>query len=240
MEVEAVIKDMIKIAKGDKKAPLVFKNANIINVFTNEIIEGDVAVYEGKIIGIGEYSGKEEIDLKGKYLSPSFIDGHVHIESSMVTPAQFAKAIVPRGVTTIIADPHEIANVKGLDGIRYILEESEHLPLDVYVMLPSCVPATPFENSGAVLEAKDLKELMGKERVLGLGEMMNYPGVINGDKGVLDKLNLFKDYVIDGHGPMIKDKELNAYVVAGIDTEHECSTVEEMMDRLRLGMYIHI
>ncbi len=240
MEVEVVIKDMIKIAKGDKKAPLVFKNANIINVFTNEIIEGDVAVYEGKIIGIGEYSGKEEIDLKGKYLSPSFIDGHVHIESSMVTPAQFAKAIVPRGVTTIIADPHEIANVKGLDGIRYILEESEHLPLDVYVMLPSCVPATPFENSGAVLEAKDLKELMGKERVLGLGEMMNYPGVINGDKGVLDKLNLFKDYVIDGHGPMIKDKELNAYVVAGIDTEHECSTVEEMMDRLRLGMYIHI
>lgn len=231
---------MIKIAKGDEKAPLVFKNANIVNVFTNEIIEGDVAVYNGKIVGIGEYSGQEEVDLKGKYLSPAFIDGHVHIESSMVTPAQFAKAIVPRGVTTIIADPHEIANVKGLDGIRYILEESEDLPLDVYVMLPSCVPATPFENSGAVLQAEDLKELMEEERVLGLGEMMNYPGVVNGDKWVLEKLTLFKDHVIDGHGPVIKDKELNAYVVGGIDTEHECSTVEEMMDRLRLGMYIHI
>ena len=157
MEVEGMLKDMIKIAKGEKKASLVFKNANIVNVFTNEIIVGDVAVYEGRIVGIGKYSGEKEIALEGKYLAPSFIDGHVHIESSMVTPAQFAKAIVPRGVTTIIADPHEIANVKGLDGIKYILEESEGLPLDVYVMLPSCVPATSFENSGAVLEAEDLK-----------------------------------------------------------------------------------
>lgn len=230
----------IKIANGDEKAPLVFKNANIINVFTNEIISGDVAIYEGKIVGIGNYNGEEEVDLEGKYLSPSFIDGHVHIESSMVTPGQFAKAIVPRGVTTIIADPHEIANVKGLDGIKYILESSKELPLDVYIMLPSCVPSTPFENSGAVLKAEDLQELINQPRVLGLGEMMNYPGVINGDQEVLDKLKVFKEHIIDGHGPLLKDKELNAYVVSGIVTEHECSTVKEMKDRLRLGMYIHI
>ena len=230
----------IKIANGEKKAPLVIKNANIINVFTNEIIPGDVAIYNGRIVGIGDYSGEEEIDLEGKYLSPSFIDGHVHIESSMVTALQFSKAIVPHGVTTIIADPHEIANVKGLEGVEYILDSSENLPLDVYIMLPSCVPATPFENSGAVLNAEDLEKLIDHPRVLGLGEMMNYPGVINGDKEVLKKLELFQDKVIDGHGPLIKDKELNTYVGAGIVTEHEASTIEEMIDRLRLGMYIHI
>ena len=232
--------DKIKIANGEKNAPLVLKNANIINVFTNEIIYGDVAVYNGKIVGIGEYHGDEEIDLEGKYLSPSFIDGHVHIESSMVTPLQFSKAIVPRGVTTIIADPHEISNVRGLDGIKYILDSSEELPLDVYIMLPSCVPATPFENSGAVLKAENLEKLIDHPRVLGLGEMMNYPGVINGDSEVLKKLKVFEEYVIDGHGPLLEGKQLNAYVGAGIATEHECSTVEEMKNRLRLGMYIHI
>jgi len=232
--------DTIKIANGEKKAPLVLKNANIINVFTNEIIPGDVALYNEKIVGIGEYSGEKEIDLEGKYLSPSFIDGHVHIESSMVSPGQFSKAIVPRGVTTIIADPHEIANVAGLEGIKYILDSSENLPLDVYIMLPSCVPSTPFENSGAILNAEDLEKLIDHPRVLGLGEMMNYPGVVNGDKEVLKKLTMFKEHIIDGHGPLLKDKELNAYVGAGIVTEHECSTLEEMKDRLRLGMYIHI
>ena len=232
--------DTIKIANGEKKAPFVLKNANIINVFTNEIIPGDVALYNGKIVGIGEYSGEKEIDLEGKYLSPSFIDGHVHIESSMVSPGQFSKAIVPRGVTTIIADPHEIANVAGLEGIKYILDSSENLPLDVYIMLPSCVPSTPFENSGAILNAEDLEKLIDHPRVLGLGEMMNYPGVVNGDKEVLKKLTMFKEHIIDGHGPLLKDKELNAYVGAGIVTEHECSTLEEMKDRLRLGMYIHI
>lgn len=231
---------MIRIAKGEEKAELVFKNANIINVFTNEIIKGDVAVHKGKIVAVGEYYGNEEIDLEGKYLSPGFIDGHVHIESSMVDPSQFAKAILPRGVTTIIADPHEIANVKGIEGIKYIIDESANLPLDVYVMLPSCVPATPFENSGAVLLAEDLEELIEHERVLGLGEMMNYPGVINGDKDVLDKFNMAKDKIIDGHGPLISGKELNTYVVAGVQTEHECSTIDEMIERLRLGMYIHI
>ncbi len=234
------MRKLIAVARGEEKADLVLKNANIINVFTNEIIKGDVAIDEGYIVGIGVYEGKEEIDLEGKYLSPSFIDGHVHIESSMVTPNQFAKAIVPRGVTTIIADPHEIANVKGIEGIRYMLEESENLPLDVYIMLPSCVPSTPFENAGAVLEAEDLEKLIDEARVLGLGEMMNYPGVVNQDQKVLNKLQVFKDKIIDGHGPVISDKELNAYVVAGIKTEHECSTIEEMNERLRLGMYIHI
>lgn len=232
--------NQIKIAKGEKKAPLVLKNGRIINVFTNEIISGDVAVANGRIVGIGEYQGIEEVDLEGSYLAPSFIDGHVHIESSMVTPLQFSKAIVPRGVTTIIADPHEIANVKGLEGIEYILDSSEDLPLDVYIMLPSCVPATFFENSGAILRAEDLEELKDHPRVLGLGEMMNYPGVVNGDEDVLKKLDMFKDKIIDGHGPLMKDKDLNTYVGAGIVTEHECSTLEEMKDRLRLGMYIHI
>lgn len=231
---------IIKIAKGEIKAELVLKNANIINVFTNEIIKGDIAIERGKIIGIGEYEGIEEMDLEGKYLSPGFIDSHVHIESSMVTPGQFAKAILPRGVTAVVTDPHEIANVKGIEGIKYMLDESQDLPLDVYVMLPSCVPSTPFENAGAVLEAEDLEKLMNEERVLGLGEMMNYPGVIGGDEKVLKKLALFQDKVIDGHGPLITAKELNAYVAAGVKTEHECSTKEEMIERLRLGMYIHI
>ena len=234
------LEKMIHIANGMDKAELVLKNADIINVFTNEIIKGDVAIYGGRIVGIGQYSGEEEINLEGKYLSPSFIDGHVHIESSMVTPSEFAKAVLPRGTTTIIADPHEIANVKGIEGIEYILDESENLPLDVYVMLPSCVPATPFENTGAVLEAKDLKELLDETKVLGLGEMMNYPGVINADKNVLEKLVMAKGKIIDGHGPVITGKELNAYAVAGIETEHECGTLDEMAERLRLGMYIHI
>ena len=234
------LRKMIEIAKGEHKAELVLKNARIIDVFTNSIIKGDVAIYGGKVMGIGEYEGEAEIDLEGKYLSPSFIDGHVHIESSMVMPSEFAKAILPRGTTTIIADPHEIANVKGMEGIKYILDESENLPLDVYVMLPSCVPATPFENSGAILKARDLKRLIDEDRVLGLGEMMNYPGVISGDRDVLEKIIMANGKIIDGHGPMISGKELNSYVVSGIKTEHECTTLDEMMERLRLGMYIHI
>jgi len=233
---------MLNIARGVEKAELVIKNANIINVFTNEVIKGDVAIDGGIIVAIGQYSGKEEVDLKGKYLSPAFIDSHVHIESSKVTPGQFARAVVPRGVTTIIADPHEIANVKGIEGIEYMLDESENIPLDVYIMLPSCVPATPFESAGAVLEAEDLERVIDRERVLGMGEMMDYVGVVNGDEEVLKKIELArrKGKIIDGHGPMITGKELNAYVAAGIKTEHECSTVKEMVERLRLGMYIHI
>lgn len=233
-----MVKELILKARGLKKAEMVLKNCKIINVFTNEIIEADLAIDNGYIVGIGQYEGEKEIDLSGKYLAPGFIDGHVHIESSMSSPSQFARVIVPRGVTTIIADPHEIANVKGIDGIKYIIEDSKNVPLDVYIMLPSCVPATNFENAGAILEAENLKELIDDAAVLGLGEMMNYPGVINGDEKVIEKLILFKDKVIDGHGPMIEDKDLNAYVVAGIKTEHECSTLEEVINRVRLGMYV--
>lgn len=232
------LRNLIIKAKGTINPQLVLKNANIINVFTAEIIKGDIAIDAGKIVGIGKYIGDLEIDLDGKYVSPGFIDSHVHIESSMSTPTEFAKVVIPRGITTIISDPHEIANVKGLDGIRYMIEDSKKTPLDVYIMLPSCVPSTNFENAGAILEAEDLKELIDNEFVLGLGEMMNYPGVISLDEKILDKLFLGKDMIIDGHGPMIRDKELNAYVAAGVQTEHEASTVEEVIDRLRLGMYI--
>ena len=177
-----MVKNLILKARGVEKSDLVLKNCKIINVFSNEIIEGDLAIDKGYIVGIGQYEGEKEIDLSGRYLSPGFIDGHVHIESSMSSPSQFARVIVPRGVTSIIADPHEIANVKGIEGIKYIIEDSKRVPLDVYVMLPSCVPATNFENAGAILEAQDLKELMDEETVLGLGEMMNYPGVILDEK----------------------------------------------------------
>ncbi len=231
---------MLSISRGDEKAPLVLKNANIVNVFSHEIIKGDVAIYKDKIVGIGDYEGVEEVNLEEKFLAPGFVDSHVHIESSMTTPSQFAKVIVPRGTTTIIADPHEIANVKGNNGINFILEDSEDLPLDVYVMLPSCVPATPFENSGAVLKAEDLKEFIDHERVLGLGELMNYPGVVAGDEEILDKILLAENKIIDGHGPIIENKELNTYVLAGVKTEHESSTLEELRNRIRLGMYILI
>lgn len=230
--------NLIQNASGKLDSQLVLKNAHIVNVFTNEIINGDLAIRDGIIVGIGEYKGEMEIDLEGKYLLPGFIDSHVHIESSMSSPSEFARVIVPRGVTTIMADPHEIANVKGLDGIKYIIDESRNLPLDVNIMLPSCVPSTKFENAGAILKAKDLESLMDEENVIGLGEMMSYPDVIAGDSEVLEKLVLFHNKVIDGHGPMISGKDLNAYKLAGIDTEHECSTPEEVIDRLRLGMYI--
>ena len=232
------LKSLIQKARGQEKSELVLKNANIINVFTSEIIKSNVAIDNGIIVGIGDYSGHKEIDLEGAFLSPGFVDSHVHIESSMSSPSQFAKVIVARGVTSIIADPHEIANVKGLDGIRYIIDESKKSPLDVYIALPSCVPATKFENSGAILLAEDLATLLNEKSVICLGEMMDYPGVINADDQILDKLVLAKDMIIDGHGPMISGKDLNAYVVAGVKTEHESSTLKEAEERLRLGMYI--
>ncbi len=232
------LKSLIQKARGQEKSELVLKNANIINVFTSEIIKSNVAIDNGIIVGIGDYSGHKEIDLQGAFLSPGFVDSHVHIESSMSSPSQFAKVIVARGVTSIIADPHEIANVKGLDGIRYIIDESKKSPLDVYIALPSCVPATKFENSGAILLAEDLATLLNEKSVICLGEMMDYPGVINADDQILDKLVLAKDMIIDGHGPMISGKDLNAYVVAGVKTEHESSTLKEAEERLRLGMYI--
>lgn len=235
-----LIKAQIDVAVGRKKAQLVFKNINLVNVFTGEVYKTNVAVHNGYIAGIGDYSGAEELDMEGMFLCPGFIDGHVHIESSMVTPGEFSKAIVPRGTTAIIADPHEIANVKGIEGIEYMLDESENLPLDVFIMLPSCVPATPFENAGDVLKADDLYELIDHPRVLGLGELMDFPSLLNCDKNVINKVTLAKKFkkFIDGHGPGIKDKELNGYVIPGIRTEHECTTKEEAVDRLRLGMHV--
>lgn len=235
-------KNLIDLAMKNKKSELVLKNGKIVNVFSHEIVNGDVAINEGIIVGIGNYSGISEIDLEGKFIVPGLIDSHVHIESSMVTPKEFAKAIVPRGTTTIIADPHEIANVCGLEGIEYMLEDGEDIPLDIYYMLPSCVPATNFESSGAILNAHDLEKFIDNPRILGLGEMMNYPGVIYKDEEVMKKLNLasISNKYIDGHGPNIKNGELNAYVISGVRTEHECSTVDEMIDRLRLGMYVMI
>lgn len=234
------IKKRIDIASGRIKADLVLKNAKIVDVFSENIIEGDIAISDGRIAGIGEYFGKEEIDLRGKYVAPGLIDGHVHIESSMVTPGQFARAVVPYGTTTVIADPHEIANVCGLEGIKYILEGSKDIPLDVFVMLPSCVPATAFENSGARLSADKLKSMIDYDRVIGLGELMDYPAVIGGNEGILEKIRMAKGMVKDGHGPNIDGKELNAYISAGIKTEHECTTIEEMEARIKLGMYVLI
>lgn len=234
--------ELIDYSIKNKKAELVLKNANIVNVFSHEIIKADVAIEKGIIVGIGNYEGINNIDLSGKYITPGFIDPHVHIESSMVSPGEFAKAIVPMGTTTIITDPHEIANVCGLEGVEYILKSTEELPLCVYSMLPSCVPATDFENSGAKLESTDLEKYINHDRILGLGEMMNYPGVINKDKIVMDKLELAKKYnkYIDGHIPNISNEGLNGYILSGISTDHECSTVEEMIEKISLGMYVMI
>lgn len=238
-----IIKRRIDVAAGRQKADLVLKGGKIINVFTEEIMDGDIAVVDGRIAGVGgQYEGHEVMDLEGRYLAPGLIDGHVHIESSLATPEQFASAIVPRGTTSIIADPHEVANVSGMDGIEYILNASESVPMDVFVMLPSCVPATEFENSGAILDAEKLSKLINHPRVLGLGELMDYPAVIGGADHVIEKIKLAQDNhkIIDGHGPLIDGSQLNAYVSAGVRTEHECESVEEMMNRLRLGMYILI
>ena len=220
------------------RAPLVFKHARVLNVYTEEIIPADVAVQDGLIIGIGEYSGEREIDLNNQVIVPGLIDAHVHIESSQVTPRRYAEAVLPRGVTSVITDPHEIANVAGSEGIRYMLDASEGILLDVYVMLPSSVPATPLEESGAVLEAGDLAPFLSEPRVLGLAEVMNVPGLLEGDRGVLDKLEMARGRVVDGHAPGFSGNDLNAYVTAGVMTDHECQTPEEMTERLRLGQYV--
>lgn len=234
------LKLRIDMAAGRELPDLVLKNARIVNVFSEEIVNGDIAIHGGRIVGIGVYKGRRELDLEGAFVAPGLIDGHVHIESAMVTPGQFAKAIMPHGTTTIIADPHEIANVCGLDGVQYMLDQSAAIPLEVYLMMPSCVPATPFENAGAALKAEDIAPMLQNSRILGLGELMDYPGVINARADILDKIAVGAGKLIDGHGPAMTGKSLNAYVAAGIHTEHECTTEEEMLERLRLGMYIQI
>lgn len=225
-------------AAYEGKNTLVIKNANVVNVFTDEIVRADVAVYEDVIIGVGSYSGENEIDAGGAYLAPGFIDAHVHIESSMVIPSSFMKVIMPHGTTTVIADPHEIANVAGAAGIRAMYKLTDELPLRVLFMLPSCVPATPFEHSGAKLVAEDMEQFMHKSRVLGLGEVMDANSVINCSQEMLDKLRLFDKRPIDGHAPMLEGMGLNAYRAAGAFSDHECSTYEEVKQKLATGMNI--
>ncbi len=225
-------------AAYEGKNTLVIKNANVVNVFTDEIVRADVAVYEDVIISVGSYSGENEIDAGGAYLAPGFIDAHVHIESSMVIPSSFMKVIMPHGTTTVIADPHEIANVAGAAGIRAMYKLTDELPLRVLFMLPSCVPATPFEHSGAKLVAEDMEQFMHKSRILGLGEVMDANSVINCSQEMLDKLRLFDKRPIDGHAPMLEGMGLNAYRVAGAFSDHECSTYEEVKQKLATGMNI--
>lgn len=231
---------LLAVARGEIVADLVIKNAKIINVFTKEIEEGVLAVSQGVFVGIGDYQGEVELDLQGAYLSPGFIDGHVHIESSMLVPSRYASLVVPRGTTAVIADCHEIANVCGTKGIDFMLADSLSSPLDVFMMIPSCVPSTEYETSGAVLKADDISRYLHHPLVLGLGEMMDYPGTINGDKDVLAKLDLFREMILDGHAPSVKDKELNAYVVSGIKTDHECVEPDELLEKVRRGMYVHL
>jgi adenine deaminase len=232
--------EIIKLARGEEKANLLLRNARVVNVFSHEIIETNVAIAGDRIVGLGDYPAREAIDLQRRYVCPGFIDGHVHIESSMVTPAEFAKAVVPHGTTSVVADPHEIANVLGIEGVRYMLDASEGLPLTVFVMAPSCVPATHLETSGAELLWGDLAPLLQHPRVLGLAEMMNFPGVIYGVPEVLDKIRAFEGHPLDGHAPGLSGKDLQAYVAAGITSDHECTTLEEAREKLRLGMYVMI
>ena len=234
---------VINVARGLEKAELVIKNASIVNVLSEEIHKGDIAIQDGIIVGISDnYSGEREIDINGAYVTPSFIDGHVHLESSMVLPKEFAKTVLPAGTTTAIIDPHEISNVFGLHGISFMHEAVKNLPLDVYTMLPSCVPATPFETSGFDLNSYDLSLLIDKPWVLGIAEMMNFPGVLNLDKNVMAKLELAKqrEKRIDGHAPFLSSKDLCAYIASGVKSDHECTTPSEAIEKLRLGMYIMI
>ena len=237
------LKRLIDVAAGREPADLVLKNANVIDVYQAEMISGDLAIIDGKIAGInGEYHGKETIDLKGKIVAPGFIDPHIHVESSYVTPEEFGRLLVPHGTTTVLADPHEIVNVLGLSGLDYMIEAAKETALDIRYMMPSCVPATNMENAGAVIEAADMISSFEKNQVDGLAEFMNCPGVIHAQDEVLDKLLAAKErgLRIDGHSPMVFNEELNAYAAAGIANDHECSTVEELKDRIARGMYVFL
>lgn len=234
------LKKLIDTAAGRIPADLVIKNCKVVNVFSGEITEGNLAFSGGQIAGMGDYEGKTVIDAEGRYAAPGFIDSHIHIESSYVCPEELGRLLVPHGGTTIMADPHEIVNVCGIPGLDYMMKAAENTVLDVKYELPSCVPATPWEHSGAVIDAEAMKEPITREGIAGLGEFMNFPGVINAAESDIDKIMVAKEAnkFIDGHGPGISGKELNAYSAAGIVGDHECSTVEEMKDRLERGMYI--
>jgi len=230
----------IRLATGQEPVDLLLKNGRLINVFEGSIHPASVAIHEDRIIGFGEYEAKETIDLEGRFIAPGFIDGHLHLESSMLAIPEFARNVAPLGTTAVVADPHEIANVMGVDGIRYILDSSERLPLRVFIMFPSCVPATPFETSGAVLTHADMAPFKAHPRILGLAEMMNYPGVLFADPEILAKLGVFDGKVKDGHAPGLAGKDLCAYAGAGIGSDHECTGLEEAREKLRAGMRIMI
>jgi len=232
----------IDVAAGRAPADLIIKNGKIVDVFNADIIEGDVAIAQGTIVGIGRFDmpGRQIIDAEGRYICPAFIDGHVHIESALVTPQEFAKALLPHGVTTIVTDPHEIANVAGIPGIQFMLDSTENLPFDAYFMLPSCVPATPFEHAGAILKADDLRPLLVHPRVLGLAEVMDFPSVKAAEESMIDKLLAATQHRIDGHAAGVNSNGINIYMTAGIRTDHECVTAEEAQTRLQRGMYVMI
>jgi len=230
----------IRVAQAIEPADLILENARVVNVFSGDIHESNVAIADEIVVGIGEYRGHRMIDLEGAYLAPGFVEGHIHIESSMLTPIEFARAVIPHGTTTVVADPHELANVLGLEGINFMIEQSLGLPLTIFFMIPSCVPASHLETSGAALSAREIHYFLHEENVLGLGEVMNYPGVLACDKPILDKLIATGDKRIDGHCPGLTGKSLNAYIIAGIKSDHECVTPEEAREKLRLGMHVMV
>jgi adenine deaminase len=235
------LSEMIAVARGDKPADLVLRNARLVDVLSGGICRTEIAFAGPLVIGLGEgYRGREEVDLEGRYVCPGYIDAHVHMESSLVRPREFARAVVPRGVTTVIANPHEIANVLGAEGIRFLLEDAEQAAFDTFVMLPSCVPATPLATSGARLGIDDLRGLLAENRVIGLGEVMDFHGVVAGDSRVLAEVQAFRGYPVDGHCPGLGGKALNAYAVAGITSDHECTGAAEAEEKLRRGMKIFL
>jgi len=232
------LQEKLAMARGERPAELLFKNARLVNVLSGEIHRANVAVADGRVVGVGDYEAEKVIDLAGAYLAPSFIDGHFHVESSMLTMPEFARAVVPHGTGAVVIDPHEYANVLGLDGIRYVLESSKNLPLDFFIMLPSCVPATHLETAGARLTAEDLALMIADERVAGVAELMNYPGVYLGQESELAKIRAGKGKAIDGHAPGLKGKNLNAYVLAGVRSDHESTELDEAEQKLRLGLHL--
>jgi len=234
------LKEKIRIASGEGIADLLIKNGRVVEVFSGQIEKKDIAIYQGVIVGFGDYRAREIIDVKGDFLCPGLIDGHVHIESGMVTIPEFARAVLPNGTTTVVIDPHEIANVMGLNGIRFMAESAKGVPLNVFIMLPSCVPATHMETSGAILTADNLRSLFKETWAIGLAEMMNFPGVIFRDPEVLKKIEMAKGRRIDGHAPLLSGKGLYAYLTAGIQSDHECTTLKEAKEKLRNGMWIMI
>ncbi len=234
------LKSLIRHARGDDPADVLLRNGRVVNVLSGEIVATDVALAGEHVVGFGDYPASREIDLAGAFVSPGFIDAHVHIESAMVPPSEFARAVVPRGTTTVVTDPHEIANVLGLEGIRFMFDSAKYGPLSMYVMAPSCVPATRMATNGAVLHGYDLFPLKSDPWVLGLAEMMNFPGVVGGEDAVLEKIGAFQDRVIDGHAPQLSGRPLQAYAAAGVTSDHESTSAEEALEKLRLGLMVFI